>query len=142
MRQRSQPGLPPDREWQFAGVILRDPRGDAWLSRENYVFNVLGHRGSKLQVETKSTRQGQSRVDAWDWPDGDAQLNITRRGDRFSMAIRPTATDDWQTLISYERADLPARLQLGLIVYAYSEGRGIVDMQARFGELAVEVPTP
>lgn len=137
-RKRSDVEVAPDMEWQFGGVLLRDPRGDAFLSRENYVFNVIGHRGSRLQVETKSTRDGDSRVDAWDWPNGDAELRIERRGNQFTMAARATAADEWRTLISYERPDLPQRLQLGLIVYAYSEGRGRHDLQVFFDRLEVQ----
>ncbi len=137
-RKRSDAGAAPDMEWQFGGVLLRDSRGDALVSRENYVFNVIGHRGSRLQVETKSTRNGDSRVDAWDWPNGDAELRIERRGAQFTMAARVTSADEWRTLISYERPDLPQRLQLGLIVYAYSEGRGRHDLQVFFDRLGVE----
>ncbi len=137
-RKRSDVEAAPDMEWQFGGILLRDPRGDAFMSRENYVFNVIGHRGSRLQVETKSTHKGASRVDAWDWPSGDAELRIERRGAQFTMAARATPVDEWRTLISYERADLPAQLQLGLIVYAYSEGRGRHDLQVIFDRLEVQ----
>ncbi|HUH37906.1 MAG TPA: hypothetical protein VL027_08180 [Spongiibacteraceae bacterium] len=137
VRKHSDPAQPPDREWQFGGIILRDPRSAAWLGRENYVFNVVGHRGSRLQVETKSTRLGRSQVDAWNWPDGDAELRIQRRGAHYEMAVRPAAQAPWQVLTDYVRPDLPDQLQLGLIVYAYSEGRGIFDVEIHFDALSV-----
>ena len=136
-RMRSDPAVPPDMEWQFAGIMLRDPRSDAPMTRENYVFNVVGHRGHGLQVETKSTRAGMSQVDAWDWQSGDAQLMIERRGSQFTMKARPDEAQEWEVLITYDRDDLPKRLQLGMIVYAFSEGRGRFDMQAYFDRLAV-----
>ena len=138
VRKRSDNALPPDMEWQFGGIILRDPRGDAWFSLENYVFNVVGHRGRNLQVETKTTLDGHSRVDAWDWRSGDAELRIVRRGALFELAARPDAVSPWQPLISYERKDLPSLLQVGLIVYAYSEGRGRYDVQVFFDGFAVD----
>lgn len=138
VRKQSNPSLPPDMEWQFAGVMLRDPAGDAWLSRENYVFNVVGHRGKRLQVETKSTQSGHSQVDAWDWESGDAELRIVRKGALFSLFARQGANAEWIALTQYERPDLPATLQVGFIVYAYSEGRGRFDMQGEFRTLEIQ----
>jgi len=134
-RKRSDPSRPPDMEWQFAGLILRSHRGSAVPGREDYVFNVVGFRGASLQVETKSTTRGRSQVDAFDWPSGDADLRIDRRGSRFSLFVRADAHADWRHLIDHDRPDLPAELQLGLIVYAYSEGRGRHDVQGRFEAL-------
>lgn len=138
VRKRTDPALPPDMEWQFGGIILRDPGGDALLSRENYVFNVIGHRGKSLQLETKSTRNGDSQVDAWNWESGDAELRIERKGDQFLMLARENATSPWREFARYQRPDLPARLQAGLIVYAFSEGRGKFDMQARFDAITID----
>lgn len=136
-RKRSHKASPPDGEWQFGGVMLRDARGDAWMSRENYVFNVVGFRGKRLQVETKSTKNGTSQVDAWDWPAGDGQLRIERTGHDFNLYARHQQSEQWQRLISYRRPDLPEVLQVGLIIYAYSEGRGRHDMQVFFDEFSV-----
>lgn len=136
-RKRSDDTVPPDMEWQFGGVILRDPAGDAFMSRENYVFSVVGHRGRRLQLETKSTVEGHSQVDAWDWDSGDAELRIERRGNTFTMSARARSGDPWRQLTQYERADLPQLLQLGLIVYAHSEGRGRHDLRVHFDQLSV-----
>ena len=136
-RSLANPDLPPAMEWQFGGLILRDPRGDALLSTENYVFNVVGFRGKRLQVETKDTRKGLSHVDAWNWPSGDAQLRIERQGSKFIMHARQDDSQPWRHLTAYERPDLPDTLQLGLILYAYSEGRGRHDIQVAFDDLIV-----
>ena len=136
-RKRSHNASPPDSEWQFGGVMLRDARGDAWMSRENYVFSVVGFRGKRLQVETKSTKNGASQVDAWDWPTGDGQLRIERRGPDFNLYARQQQSDPWHRLTSYRRPDLPEVLQVGLISYAYSEGRGRQDVQVFFDEFSV-----
>lgn len=142
-RKQSDPTSPPDMEWQFAGIILRDPRGDAIVSRENYVFSVVGHRGSRLQVETKSTRQGVSQVNALDWETGDADLKIKRTGSRFQLlARRRDSHAEWLELIEYDRSDLPDKLQVGLIAYAYSEGRGRHDMRALFDRLSIQRASP
>jgi hypothetical protein len=98
----------------------------------------VGHRGQRLQIETKSTVQGRSRVDAWDCESGDAELKMERRGSQFLLYSRPNPGSQWRHLITYDRPDLPEMLQLGLIVYAYSEGRGRHDLQAFFDRLSVQ----
>jgi hypothetical protein len=138
VRKRTDPTAAPDAEWQFGGIMMRDPRGDGRFSLENYVFNVVGHRGKKLTVETKSTVNGVSDVSEFVWPTGDAELKIERRGATFTLAARANASAPWRTVITYERPDLPRVLQVGLISYAYSEGRGRHDMQVFFDAFAVE----
>ncbi|HEY9068579.1 MAG TPA: hypothetical protein VIO33_26570 [Burkholderiaceae bacterium] len=141
-RKRSDPASPPDMEWQFAGLLLRDPASDAWMSLENYVFNVIGFCCGELQVETKSTRQGLSEIHSFRWDSGDAELAIQRSGARFTLRARRVGSHDnrgdaWRELVSYDRPDLPARLQVGLILYAHSQGRGRHDLRADFEQIAV-----
>lgn len=130
--RRSAPDLPPDREWQFAGIMLRHPGGDRRWTLENYVFIVIGHRGARLQVEFKSTRDAVSDVEAVDWPSGDAELMIERRGSAFTLLARAPGADEWSLRHRFERPDLPATLQAGLILYAFSEGRGVHDLRGTF----------
>lgn len=136
-RKRTDPAAAPDREWQFGGVMLRNPTSDAWYALENYVFCVVGHRGRSLQIEAKSTRNGISDVRAWDWPSGDAELKVERIGSRFEVFARTGATDAWRPMTSFERPDLPPTLQAGLITYAYSEGRGHHDLSVSFDHVAI-----
>ena len=67
-RKKSDGESYPDRDYQFGGIILRNPMSNALMGRESYVFNVVGYRGSKLQVETKTTKNGYSEVVAKNWP--------------------------------------------------------------------------
>ncbi len=127
----------PDTQWQFGGLIFRNPASAAWFAKENYVFNVVGYRHSALQVEIKSTSEGYSDVSAFDWPTGDAELGIRRRGAVFTLKARPIGSDDWQTIGEYSRPDLPSLLQVGIIVYSYSEGRGIYDLSVEFDNLEI-----
>lgn len=130
----------PDSNWQFGGIMLRDPSGDAWFSRESYVFNVVGYRGSGLQIETKSTRQAVSEIRSVDWSSGDAELRIRRRGDRFTMLAR-TDEMQWQIVAEYIRQDLPSRLQAGLILYSASAGTGYHDLEVTYYYVAMEPAT-
>jgi len=137
VRKRSDATRTPDIEWQFAGLLLRDPAGDAWMARENYVFNVVGYCCGELQIETKSTRDGRSSIQSRRWDGGDAELSIRRSGARFVLSARADANAPWQEIAAYDRPDLPRRLQVGVILYAHSEGRGRHDLQAAFRDFAV-----
>lgn len=127
----------PDADWQFAGIIFRDPASDAWFATENYVFNVIGFRQRALQVEIKSTRDGISDVAAVNWQTGDAELLVKRNGDVFTLMARPLNHQSWQVIGEYSRPDLPSLLQVGIIVYSYSEGRQSFDLNATFNNLQI-----
>jgi hypothetical protein len=137
-RKSSDPESYPDSQWQFGGLIFRDPASDAWFARENYVFNVIGYRYQALQVEIKSTVQGRSDVSAFDWSSGDAELMIERRGSLFILKARPIGGQKWQILDEYSRPDFPEILQVGVIVYSYSQGRGVFDLKAKFDMLELK----
>lgn len=132
VRKATAPDSPPDIEWQFAGIMLRDPRSERWFGLEDYLFCVLGTDGRQLAVEFKSTRNGWSDVGFVEWPSGDAELGLRREGNSFSILARQSGSDRWRVLHRYTRDDLPRTLQAGLIVYAHSEGRGRHDLRARF----------
>lgn len=136
-RKASDPDHYPDRNWQFGGLIFRDPRGDAWFGRENYVFNVVGHRGQRLEIETKSTLDSVSRVVSAPWPTGDADLKIVRRGPVFELFARATGDQPWQLINRVQRPDLPEVLQVGIIVYSGDDGDGIYDLQARIDRFSL-----
>lgn len=125
----------PDKEWQFGGVMLRDPTSENPERGENYVFIVIGYRGSLLEVEVKSTLSGNSDVTGISWPNGDAELRISRKGNLFYMMARKNSTQKWQVMKIYERPDLPDELQAAIIVYSFSNYKGIVDFVARFDEI-------
>lgn len=124
----------PDSYFQFGGVIIRDPSSSATGARENYVFNVIGFRGSRLQIENKSTLNGYSQVSATDWEEGDADLCIERRGASVIMKAKPIGSSVWTELYRYSREDLPHVMQLGLIAYAFSDGKGIHDLRVEFSD--------
>jgi hypothetical protein len=137
-RKASDPSSFPDSAYQFGGIMLRDPASDYMLTSENYVFNVIGNRGSNgIQVETKSTQNGWSSVQGTDWNTADVELKIKRTGALFSLFARSLEDVDWQLIQEYQRSDLPEVLQLGVIVYSYSRGKGIVDLDVSFKDLVV-----
>ena len=128
----------PDRDYQFGGIILRDPLSNAIFGRENYVFNVVGYRGSKLQVETKSTENGLSKVVAKDWPSGDAELKIVRHGQHIKMYARELHSENWIEINSLERRDFPDTLEIGLIVYSTGVHDRGTDIAINFTDLKID----
>lgn len=129
--KRSDRNLYPDQAFQFGGIMIRDPSGAAWLSRESYVFVAVGHRDTRLQIETKNTFNGYSEVKGTDWPSGIAQLRIVRHRGTVDLYARETSTDEWHQ-VDTTKTDLPDTVQLGVFSYAYSRGQGVVDLTAVF----------
>ena len=130
-RRASDPSQPPDQQYQFGGLMLRDPasaQGD-----ENYVFVVVGireHKGAaRLNVEYKTTQAGDSQVKFVDWTSGDAELRVDRAGGDITVSAREIGAESWQVLKTYQRPDLPETLQAGVIAYAFSNDKGIYDLQ-------------
>lgn len=128
-RSVARPDDPPFTNFQFGGLIARDPASDAEETPENYVFSVVGYRGDYLSAETKSTINDASMVDGPPWPSGDAEIRICRVDDTFQLYIREIGADAWNLAIAYDRPDLPETLQVGPIAYTYTDD---VDLQASF----------
>ena len=106
--------------------------------RENYVFVVVGADANGLSVETKSTRDNESRFEGPAWPAASADLRLCRSGSTFTMLKRPAGSSDpWAVAATVDRPDLPAALQVGANVYT----DGPPDVTARFAKLALE-PLP
>jgi hypothetical protein len=106
--------------------------------RENYVLVVVGADANGLSVETKSTRDNDSRFDGPAWPAAVAELRLCRSGSTFTMLKRPAGSSDaWVVAATIDRPDLPARLQVGPAVYT----DGPPDATARFANLTLE-PRP
>lgn len=136
-RKASNQASYPDQDYQFGGIILRDPSANAVLGRENHVFNVVGYRGGGLQIETKNTTNGYSQVSGFDWSSGDADLRIHRTGNQFDMYARLPTSNEWVQVNSFERNDFPDTLEVGLIVYAYSHGKNRYDLTVTFEHINI-----
>ncbi len=115
-------------DYQFGGIMARAPNSTS----QNYVFGVIGDRGN-LQVETKSTINNESQVNAKDWPSGDAQLRLCRVGSMIHVLSRPISGGSWAIAAPwgppYERPDLPQTLQVGPIAYTWTNSP---DLRASF----------
>ena len=134
-RRASDPSKTPDKQYQYGGLMLRDPVSED--GDENYVFVVLGVRepNARLNIEVKSTTDNDSKADIIDWSSGDAELRIDRNGSKIILSAREIGKPTWQLLKTYNRPDLPDTLQAGVIAYAFSHRKGIFDFQMSFEQV-------
>jgi hypothetical protein len=133
VRKVSSPSQPPDRDYQFGGLMARDPASDG-PAPENYVFLVVGYRGNYLATEGKTTVNDNSTIDAPGWPSGDAELRICRVGSTYRIYRRSIGGSAWDLVKSYTRSDLPQTLQLSLVGYALANSP---DVRASFDYVQV-----
>jgi hypothetical protein len=117
-RKASNPAEPPAPAIRLGGLMARDPASDA-SQMQNYVHIVAGNGPSGvLAIENKTTVNSNSVYEAPEWPSPDAELRICRVGSTFNLYKRPVGSDTWQRSASYDRPDLPDRLQVGADIYS------------------------
>jgi hypothetical protein len=117
-QKASNPSEPPAPAIRLGGLMARDPASDA-THVQNYVHIVAGNGPSGvLAIENKTTVNGNSVYEAPEWPSPDAELRICRAGSTFNLYKRPVGSGTWQLAASYDRPDLPDRLQVGADVYS------------------------
>ena len=119
-KQKNNPTQDIDRWTQLAGLIARNPASTS-SGNENYVFNVAGIRFDNPSIELKSTINNLSSVSAFtnNMSGTAAEVRIVREDALFSLYSRPIGSSIWVFRGSYNRPDLPATLQVGLIAYVF-----------------------
>jgi hypothetical protein len=123
---------PPPPEYRLAGILARDPASTPASS--NTVHVALG-AGSVLQgtsYEYKSTDDSASTWATTPTPSPSAELRLRRSGALIEMYWRPDSMASWTMIQSFNRPDLPATLQVGLMIYALSSPASI---EALFDEI-------
>lgn len=98
---------------------------------ENYVHVVTGFTPEGLGVETKNTINGTSTYEAVNDGTAEFELQLIRQGSTFTMNKRANGTSDWILAGIYQRADLPATLQVGLNIYTFQTGE-LADLSVLF----------
>jgi regulation of enolase protein 1 (concanavalin A-like superfamily) len=112
----------PKTPWSLAGLMARAPRAitrATWTPRgENWVFITTGvaEEPGVPVFETKTTVQSQSQLRLHPARAGWVELRMTRVGPAFELASRYDG-EAWVVRARFERADLPATLQVGLNAY-------------------------
>lgn len=131
--KNSDPSLPPggDGTVQLGGLMARNGNGGL----ENYVFIVIGDDGNGLSVETKSTLDSFSEYSGPSWDSGEAELRLCRLDASFNLYKRHIeANEPWMLAASFDRTDLPERLQVGANIYSDNTP----DLRVRFDHLHIE----
>lgn len=131
VRKTSNPAEPPSKTVHLGGLMARDPQGEMPGATENYVFIVVGFDEMDLSVETKTTVNSVSTYEGPAWPSGDAELRLCRVGSMFHLYKRALGGATFTLAKSYDRPDLPAKLQVGGNVYSASAP----DLIANFDEI-------
>ncbi len=126
----------PTESVQLGGLMVRAPAPVPGVpGQEDYVFEVLGLGvNGALTVETKTTEQGSSVFQNPPWPAPGAELRLCRQGDDIHLYNRLPG-DPWLLNQSYQRPDLPPRVQVGTVIYA---NLGTPDLQFRFDRVIFE----
>ena len=116
-RKVSDTSATPDQYADVGGIMARNPTVTSMM--ENYVLTVVGFAEmGHLAIEHKSTTNGNSDFNEMPWPNGDAELRLCRVGATFTGYVRNPGDTTWGTpFITFNRADLPATLQVGPCAY-------------------------
>jgi len=103
--------------------------------QENYVFIVAGDDGDGLSIETKNTVESFSKYQGPAWDSAEAELRLCRLGATFDLYKRHIGSNEaWMPAASFDRADLPEALQVGLNIYTDSAP----DLQIRYDHIKID----
>lgn len=122
-RRSSNDTLPPAANIHLGGIMVRNPAGP----QENHLFVVTGRDDQgELSVETKTTTNGASVYTNPVWPSGDAEVRICRLASTFRLYKREITGGAWTPAATFERADMPAAVQVGAAIYANTQAPDLV----------------
>ena len=92
---------------------------DSFISLTSTAPNKIRMSKTTTHSENKTTLNGVSSYDTIAWPESRAEIRLCRIDSQFYLLIRAIG-GSWQTLVNYDRPDLPAELQIGMMGYADS----------------------
>ncbi len=117
--------IPNDSSFSLGGVMLRTPRGISDAAAEwtpggsNFVFLSLGHGyDGNMTLESKTTVDSDSNLELIPVNETSAELRIERVGSSITTMYRLAGDADWQAAATFDRPDMPATLQVGLLGYS------------------------
>ncbi len=112
------PSVAPDEQYNSAGLLVRDPvHGEG---RANWIMlNVGRQEGARVATEGKTTVNSVSTLELTDGP-RQGRLRICRRGSTFVLARQMEGESEFTVTQRYDRSDLPADLQVGLVATAWN----------------------
>jgi hypothetical protein len=119
----------------LGGLMARNPDN---TGGENYVHIVAGYTPVGIGVETKSTTKGVSEYSPTNDGSNTYYLQIKRVGSTFTMSKKAVGAENWVVASTYQRADLPNKLQVGMNIYTSLTGTVVADLSVVFKELTLE----
>ena len=129
----------PGSNFNSAGLMARNPSGAT--GPENYIMTNIGRQDGRIPGSVGSeakTTTNSSSVLTLDAAGFEGDLILCRVGDVFIAYRFLTGDPGWIELNRYTRTDLPATLQVGLVVNAFSAP---ADLRAEF-DYVRELATP
>jgi hypothetical protein len=112
------PGNPPPTQYRLAGLLARDPASAPGALDWVHVALGSGATAQGVSYEYKSTAASVSTWATTPTASPDGELRIVRSGAVFDLYWRPDALASWLLIQSFVRADMPATLHVGLMIYA------------------------
>ncbi len=135
----SNPGNPPGSNFNSAGLMARDPAGAT--GPENYIMLNTGRQDNRIPTgvgsETKTTVNSSSTL-FLDQGANSGRLILCRVGNTFYSFRFLDDDSDWTATDNFVRNDLPATLQVGMVVNAFAAPP---DLRAEFDYIRLR-PTP
>lgn len=126
------PANPPPPQYRLAGILARDPASTPANSNTVHVALGAGATGQGTCYEYKSTDDSVSTWAATPTASPDGEVRLRRAGSTVEMYWRPDSVSAWLLIQSFVRADLPATLQVGPMIYSVESPASIV---AHFDEI-------
>jgi hypothetical protein len=127
------PGDPPPTQYRLAGLLARDPASAPGALDWVHVALGSGATAQGTSYEYKSTTTSVSTWATTPTPSPDGELRLVRTGAIFDYYWRPDALASWLLIASFNRPDMPATLQVGMMIYATEAPPAI---RASFDEIA------
>lgn len=127
------PGTPPPTQYRLAGLLARDPASAPGALDWVHVALGSGATAQGVCYEYKSTDDSLSTWMTIPTASASGELRLVRTGTLFDLSWRPDAFAAWTLIQSFDRPDLPATLDVGMMIYATEAPPSI---RARFDEIA------
>lgn len=134
----SNPPLPPQSDFNSAGLMARNPAGAN--GAENYIMVNIGRQNGTIPdgvgTEHKSTTNSNS-VLSLQAGSTSGRLLLCRVGDEFSTYRFLDNETGWSLIETETRTDMPQQLQVGIVANGFSGP----DLRAVFEYIQLRVPT-
>jgi hypothetical protein len=121
----SNPGNPPPTQFRLGGLLVRDPGGTPGSRNSAHVALGAGDVAHPIAVEDKTTVASASDYLFYAIPAPDIELRITRSGSTISLYYRAVGAGTWTLARSHAHPEMPATVQVGMMVYALDPPVGI-----------------